>query len=388
MKILRSIALLLVLALPFTVMAQDNRLQIVASHSILADVISNVAGDAADVSTLIPYGADPHSFQASPRDLTALADADVVFINGANFEEGLLETIEAVSDDTLIIEASLCVEMRSFESDHSDHDHSGDSSQMVDNPFITLEMCESYHNTAHGESEMHHEETHEDDTHDDEHEGDEAHNEEAHEDGEHEGDEEHHDDHAHDDAIGMMIALDCAEERCDPHVWFDVENVMLWSQTIRDVLITLDEANADTYSANTEAYLEALEDLETEIGTMIASIPEEARVLVTNHDSLGYLAGRYDFTVIETVIPGGSTLAEPSIGAIANVIDEVRANNVPAIFGDSTVRDAVVRQIAEETGAEVVTLYSGSLSEGEPAGTYLDYMRYNIGQIVDALSNE
>lgn len=388
MKILRSIALLLVFALPFTVMAQDDRLQIVASHSILADVISNIAGDAADVSTLIPYGADPHSFQASPRDLTALADADVVFINGANFEEGLLETIEAVSENTLIIEASLCVEMRSFESDHSDHDHSGDSSQMVDNPFITLEMCENYHDTAHGEGEMH-DDAHEDEEHqDDEHESDEAHTEEAHEDGEHEGEEDHHDDdHAHEDAIGMMIALDCAEESCDPHVWFDVENVMLWSQTVRDVLSNLDPDNHVIYTQNTEAYLEQLEALETELNTLIATIPEDARMLVTNHDALGYIAERYEFTVIETVIPGGSTLAEPSIGAIAGVIDQIRDNNVSTIFADSTVRDAVVRQIADETGAEIVTLYSGSLSDGDPAGTYLDYMRYNIEQIVTALSN-
>ena len=99
--------LLLLLSIPFS-NAQEDRLQVVGSHSILSDVIANVAGDAADVTSTMPLGADPHSFQPTPSDLTALADADVVFINGAFFEEGLLEAIENAGDDMNIVTAS-CV---------------------------------------------------------------------------------------------------------------------------------------------------------------------------------------------------------------------------------------------------------------------------------------
>ena len=91
------LSLLMVIA-PITG-AQEDRLQVVGSHSILSDVIANVAGDVADVTSMMPRGADPHSFQPTPGDLTALADADVVFINGAFFEEGLLEAIENADDD-------------------------------------------------------------------------------------------------------------------------------------------------------------------------------------------------------------------------------------------------------------------------------------------------
>jgi len=67
--------------------AQDDRIRVVASHSILADVIRQVTGDLADVDSLMPTGADPHSFEPTPGDLTSLATADLVFVNGARFEE-------------------------------------------------------------------------------------------------------------------------------------------------------------------------------------------------------------------------------------------------------------------------------------------------------------
>lgn len=103
---LRLFALILTLLIATGIVnAQDeSRLQIVASYSILADVITNVAGDAADVTSLIPVGADPHTFQPTPRDMAMLTDADVIFVNGAFFEEGLLEAIELAALDTPIIE--------------------------------------------------------------------------------------------------------------------------------------------------------------------------------------------------------------------------------------------------------------------------------------------
>src|SRR5690349_494724 len=75
--------------------AQDNasRLSIVTTTNIMADVVANVAGDAADVSSMMGYGTDPHTFQATPQDIIALDDADIVFINGANFETTLISLI-------------------------------------------------------------------------------------------------------------------------------------------------------------------------------------------------------------------------------------------------------------------------------------------------------
>ncbi len=111
-----------------------------------------------------------------------------------------------------------------------------------------------------------------------------------------------------------------------------------------------------------------------------------ARVLITNHDAFGYFAARYDFEVAVTIIPSGSTLAEPSAADVAAVIDLIGEEGVPSIFSETTVSDDLAQQIADETGAEVHVLYSGSLSEADgPASTYVDYIRYNVTTIAEAL---
>ena len=95
----------------FPLIAQDDKIQIVASHSILYDVVQNVVGSDADVMVVMPSGADPHTFEPTPSDLTAIASADVVFVNGAFFEEGLLESIENAGEGVRIVEVSSCVEI-------------------------------------------------------------------------------------------------------------------------------------------------------------------------------------------------------------------------------------------------------------------------------------
>ena len=82
--------LLAALLLPnFSAITQEDKLQVVASYSILADVVHNIAGDRIELATLIPVGADPHTFQPSPRELTVLTEADLIFVNGAGIEEAL-----------------------------------------------------------------------------------------------------------------------------------------------------------------------------------------------------------------------------------------------------------------------------------------------------------
>jgi zinc/manganese transport system substrate-binding protein len=436
-KIMRQRVLFFVLLLSLLIAvapmtgAQEDRLQIVGSHSILTDVITNVAGDVADVTSVMPRGADPHSFQPTPSDLTALADADVVFINGIFFEEGLLEAIENAGDDMNIVTASSCVEIIAFGSeghDHGDdHDHEGDDhdheegeehahededhaheegedhahegEEMGDMSALAT-LCEQHY----AEMEAIHEAGHEHD-----HEEGEDHDHEEGEEHEHEEGEGGHD-HSHVETLGALYAIDCGaghshdhegeeheheegEEHahdhgsCDPHVWMEPHNVMYWTMLIRDTLIELDPANAETYTANAAAYLEELDMLAHDfVMPMVETVPEENRVLITNHDAFGYFAARHDFEVAITIIPAGSTLAEPSAADVAAVIDLIREEGVPAIFAETTVNDDLAQQIADETGAEVFVLYSGSLSEADgPASTYVDYIRYNVTTIVEAL---
>ena len=166
-------------------------------------------------------------------------------------------------------------------------------------------------------------------------------------------------------------------------------NVMHWTLMIRDSLAEADPANAEAYRANAAAYLNQLHDLSHDfIEPALEALPQQKRVLITSHDSLGYLATRYDFDIIGTVGGSVSTLSEPSARRVAELIDLIQTDGIPAIFGETTANEDVMEMIAGETGAELVTLYSGTLSDGDgPAATYLDYMRYNLGSIIGALQD-
>ena len=399
------VLVLLVIAVP--VIAQDDRLQVVASHSILADVVSNVAGSAVDVTSTMPVGADPHSFQPTPSDLTTLAEADLVFINGAGFEEGLLEAIENAATDMTIVAVSDCVPMLSPSADmHDDHDHEGESHDDHDHE------GESHDDHDH-EDESHDDHDHEDESHDDHDYEDEAHDDHDHE-GEAHDDEtarEHCDDyhqalHGADDTHDVMYGLACEgaahdhddhddgddahdhdHGNCDPHVWMLPENVMVWTLAIRDALTELDPSNADLYAANADEYIATLSALSDDfIAPMIDTLAVDDRILVTSHDTLSYLAAAYDFEIVGTIIPSASTVSDPSTREVARLIDTITQAGVPAIFAETTVSDSLATTIANETGAELVTLYSGSLSPAdEPASTYVDYIRYNYDTIVTAL---
>ena len=132
-----------------------------------------------------------------------------------------------------------------------------------------------------------------------------------------------------------------------------------------------------------------LDALESEfIWPLLENLPEEKRLLVTAHDALGYLAGTFHFEIVSTVIPGVSTVVEPSASDVATVIDVIREQGLTAIFGESTTSDRILQVIAAETDVEIAPLYTDSLGQADgPAGTYLDYMRYNFTTIVEALSS-
>src|SRR5262249_19492556 len=122
------------------------------------------------------------------------------------------------------------------------------------------------------------------------------------------------------------------------------------------------------------------------IKQQVQTIPTEHRVLVTNHEALGYFADRYGFMVTGTVIESFSTDASPSAQQIAALIDETRTSHAPAIFLDAGDNTTLAQQIADETGVRVVTdLHLESLTDGAPAGTYLDMMKNNVTLIVNAL---
>lgn len=176
-------------------------------------------------------------------------------------------------------------------------------------------------------------------------------------------------------------------EGADPHTWMDVRNVEQWVANIAAVLTALDPAHAADYTANAAAYTAELEALHQEIERALASIQPAQRKLVTDHDNLGYLASAYDLTIVGAVIPSLSTMAAPSAQELAALQQQIAQEGVKAILVGTTVNPNVAQQLARDTGAVVTTIYTDSLSDADgPAGDYIAMMRYNLTQIVTALT--
>ncbi len=198
--------------------------------------------------------------------------------------------------------------------------------------------------------------------------------------GEAEGHEEAgHDGHGHDEHGHDHGPL-------DPHFWFDPIRVKLAVNEMAYQLAAQDPDNASVFAANAASYGEQLDELHAWIQEQVAMVPQERRLLVTSHDSLSYLAAAYGFEIVGLVIPSLAPDVEPSAEHLAELIDVVRDNNLPAVFGETTVSEKLAQAVARETGAEVVQLYSGSLGqEGSPGATYLGMVRANVERIVEAL---
>ncbi|MCJ7434487.1 MAG: zinc ABC transporter substrate-binding protein [Anaerolineales bacterium] len=176
------------------------------------------------------------------------------------------------------------------------------------------------------------------------------------------------------------------EHGIDPHMWLDPNNVIVYVENIRDALIHADPNGVAIYKANADAYIAQLKTLDTWIIEQVNRIPATRRLLVTNHEALGYFADRYGFTVIGAVVPGFSTDAAPSAQQMAGLIDLIKSSGAPAIFLGQVESDTLAAQIANETSAKVVSdLYLESLTEGTPAATYIDMMKHNATRIVEAL---
>ncbi|MDQ0574338.1 zinc ABC transporter substrate-binding protein AztC [Agromyces albus] len=179
----------------------------------------------------------------------------------------------------------------------------------------------------------------------------------------------------------------------DSHFWTDPARMVDVVTALRDELpLELADSatvDVDRITANTEAYLAELGELDREMSATFAAIPEARRALVTNHHVFGYLADRFGFRVIGAVIPSGTTLAAPSASDLRELVAAIDEAAVPAIFAESSQPDRLVQVLAEEADRDidVVELVTESLTpSGGDAETYLDMMRVNTARIATGLS--
>lgn len=263
---------------------------VVVTNSILADVVSNIAGAAVVVETLIPPGSDPHDFQLSSAQITRISQADLVIINGLGLEMSIETAIREAAGEYMVEVAPLV------------------------------------------------------------------------------------------DPIYFSGGAP------DPHFWHDPRRMITAVTIIADRLKEIDGVDPEAISANAGAFSSAIAELDTKIASRFESVPAAGRVMVTNHDALGYLAARYDIEIIGVIIPGGSTLTEPSSAELARLVAVIRDSEVRAIFADNVHSDAVAEALAAEVGTdvEVVELFTDSLGPGG-GETYLAMLSTNADRIVEAM---
>lgn len=172
----------------------------------------------------------------------------------------------------------------------------------------------------------------------------------------------------------------------DPHVWTNPLNVKIWADNIAKAFAELDPANAETYHTNAEAYKTQLDELDQWAMEQIAQIPVTQRVLVTDHEALGYFADQYGFKIVGALFPSYSTQSEPSARDLADLETAIRRHQVKAIFVGVSLNPSLVQRVAADTGIQLVSIYTETLSDSTgAAATYLDMIRYDVEAIVGAL---
>ena len=325
-------ALLLAMTVGMDAAAQTQPLRVMATTSLLADIVARVAGDRAQVQALVPADSDGHAYQPTTDDALRLAQSDLLVTVGAGYESFVQGLLDNAGATVPVVEANTGVAILPLSGVHSQEDGDHAAAEPLGILGRTVEC------TPHSE------------------------------------DDAAADEHAHGD--------------CDPHTWMSPLNVIVWAQNIADGLAAADPANADAYRENAAAYGDELQALDSEIAALVETLPADKRRLLTNHENLQYFASRYGFEQVATVLPGGSSEAEIDPQALADLIALVRAEGVPVLFIEVTANTALAETLASDAGIRLVSdLYIEALSGPEgPAPTYLDLMRYNAGKIVGALA--
>jgi len=186
---------------------------------------------------------------------------------------------------------------------------------------------------------------------------------------------------------GLQELQDEHDTEGDPHFWLDPINAIKYTENIRDGLILLDPAGKTDYTKNAESYIAQLKELDGWIEDQVSQIPPENRKIVTNHESFGYFADRYGFTIIGTIIPSVTTGASPSSQQLTHLVDQIRSTRVKVVFLETGANPQLADQISRETGIKVISnLYTHTITgKGGNAPSYLALMRWNTQQILEVL---
>ena len=187
-----------------------------------------------------------------------------------------------------------------------------------------------------------------------------------------------------------LMASGDEESAIDPHIWFDAS---LWAKVVRgigDQLSLFDPENASAYQQRASNYATQLDELHLEVDSLMASIPDEHRILITAHDAFGYFGRAYRVEV--RGLQGISTVSEYGIRDVSSLVEFVTERRIPAIFIESGIPPRSIESViagARQRRHRVIEggmLYGDSLGGAdEPGSTYIGMMRHNVQTIVKAL---
>jgi len=311
----------------------NGRVNVLATTPMIAEYVRQVGSDNIDLNILMPFSADPHSFEASPQDAKKIADADLVFYVGLMYESaGVVKLLEnSVSSENILIDIGSGINPIEFkDDDHEGHDD--------------------------------HDDEHKDD---DDHEGHDDHDDEHKDDDDHEG----HDHGAY-----------------DPHFWFDPTRVSLAVEIIKDELVKIDSDNQISYESNAENFINTLKILDENISTLINTIPIENRKIITTHEALGYLESRYGIEVLTTLIPSLNSEDGITPKSLRSTIEQIEKHNIKIMFLEEETPSQYNTTIEQETGIKLVSgLWVETLSEDQ---SYVEWLENNVNIIVENLPKE
>ncbi len=172
----------------------------------------------------------------------------------------------------------------------------------------------------------------------------------------------------------------------NPHLWVNIPFALRYAELTAGWLSERDPGNAEYYAENLRRYADVLNALDAGVVAAIQTIPEANRKLVTYHDSYAYFAHNYGMTVVGAIQP--SDFTEPSARDVVQLIEQIREENVPAIFGSEVFPSDVLEQVADETGAVYIDQLRDDDPPGEPNApehTYVGMMLRNMELMVPAL---
>jgi zinc/manganese transport system substrate-binding protein/manganese/iron transport system substrate-binding protein len=318
-------------ATPANSTAADGDLRVVATTTQIADFTRSVVGDAAGVSItqLVQPNQSLHSYDPSAADLTALGEADVLVINGVDLEEWLDDAIDASGFDGVTIDSDEGIDIIESEVEEHGDDHADETEE----------------------------------------------------------------EHAAEAAAAAADEADHAHDGGDPHIWTDVNNAMKMVGTIAggldDALSTDAAETAAAIEASATAYSQQLSELDSWIRTNVDTVPTAERLLVSNHDALGYYTAAYGITYVGAVIPSFDDNAEPSAAAIDELVAAITATGVQAVFSEASLNPKTADTIASEAGVTVYSgddaLYVDSLGPAGSAGaSYITAQLHNTTLILES----